>query len=201
MERIFRYFQSTPIRNLVYAGAFFLILLLVLGFFVWSLFFHIGIIRSLRIAEEEVLPVSTFHFSETAVLDKLGIVLPLAPSRSPSLEPSSSTTPPTASSTSVAASPIPLSEISLRLLNGTTIKGLVKVWQTKFETIGFARIQGGNADRKDYEGVLIRAHPRAEHAVPFLVAEFTKRGVATSSIVSGAPSEGQADDIVITLGK
>lgn len=198
MYSLLHSFTSTSKSTLAYGIVLIALFACVIGFFAWSLYFHIDLIRSLRIAEDTASPPPTFIISEP-VFKKLGIPVERAGSAAPLVPLPTSTermiTPPAASSSLTRA------DLSLSLLNGTSIKGLVKNWQIKLEALGFSNTKGGNADRTSYVGISLTYQPRAEFALQALLDEFIRLGVASSSITTAPAKEGQAEDVVIILGK
>lgn len=197
MNRIIHYFQSTPLRNLLYASILIVLFALILWFFSWTLLFHISLIRSLRVTED--VSSSSLLQLPSSVMDKLGITLSSStPSLAPSFLSVSTTTLVAPTSSLASLSP---AELSLTLLNGTSIKGLANVWQDKLVKVGFLHITTSNADRRDYVGVYIRFRPQATQALDILVQEFKKRGVREDAIISEPALETQQEDIVVILGK
>lgn len=198
MNRIIHYFQSTPLRNLLYASILIICFALILWFFSWSLLFHISLIRSLRVTEDVSSPASLLQLP-SPVLDKLGITLSSStPSLAPSFLPVSTTTVTATSSSLISLLP---TKLSLTLLNGTSIKGLASVWQDKLMKAGFSRATTGNADRRDYAGVHIRFRPQASQSINVLTQEFIKRGVLPNAVISEPAPETQQEDVVVILGK
>lgn len=223
MARAFAYLRSQSVRSLLYAAAFLTVFGLAIVILIWSLLFLARLIDSINVtSEEEPIPVSVFNLTDFALISrKLGITLPAEPPRQPSPPPAPASPaggpppPPVATETPVVSEPEPVpaattsqetpppapGEISLQLLNGTSITGLAKVWQGKFEDAGFQGITIGNAAQRDYSGVEITTRPSKKEILTVIRATLTQYGVSEDAVREITGSEEGEYDVVIILGK
>lgn len=212
MARVFAYLKSQSIRSLLYAAAFLAVFGLATSLFIWSLIFLARLIDSINVtSEEEPIPVSVFNLADFALISrKLGITLPAAQPRQPTAPPPpavDSETPsvpeplPEATTSPETKPPPTREEVSLQILNGTTISGLAKAWQGKFEDAGFQVIALGNASRQDYIGVEIVSKLSKKEIIPVIREVFARFGVSEDTIREIEGVEESEYDVVIILGR
>lgn len=186
INKILKYFRERKIQSIIYAAVLIITFAAVIVFFIWSLFFLVKLINSIVISpDEEPLAESTFDFiGLTGLSQKLKIILPedASPEASPKAQPQS-----------------PL-EISVQILNSTDVKGLAKLWEEKFKSSGFGKIETGNTDRKDGQGFEISYKPSKKESLDLIKSVLIAANIKASSIKEKEGIEEQINDFIITIG-
>ena len=92
-----------------------------------------------------------------------------------------------------------IATFNVKVLNGTSTAGLAAKVKTQLETAGFTVSSVGNADKKDYQQVVIQA----KTTVPSSVTDTLKATLAKTYPVSSSVEElddSDEDDIVVIVG-
>lgn len=191
-----KYFKSKPAQSFFYAAILIIFSVTAVILFVWSLIFIVRLINSIVITEDEELPVLAFNFTDSIVLSrKLGIIFPAEILNSTEILKE------TVSSTSSAEIVPTLSEISVQVLNGTDTKGLAKSWGEKFKAAGFLKIETGNADKKNEQGIQIGYKPSKKEALDSVKNVLISNNIEASSIAEKESAESENFDFTIIIGK
>jgi LCP family protein required for cell wall assembly len=84
-------------------------------------------------------------------------------------------------------------QVSVNVLNGTTVDGAAKRTLDALTFVGFQRGTAGNADRSDYTNTEVHYRPGALHKAELVAAYVSSRSLVADKSVSGA-------DVAVVLG-
>lgn len=193
------FFEKHNIRDILYS------LITVVAFaamgmvFIWATLF---LTREINAVVEKDLggEGGTVDFDlETFSLVAARLRIPFVLSR-PAAAPAEPQNPVPAASPAPAEPPAPeinFSLLSVRVLNGTTIPGLAKLWKDRLEEGGFAVKETGNAAARDYQGMTIEYKPTAASAISRIkeIAAKNTLTVTKEEVVEGT------SDITVIIGQ
>lgn len=105
---------------------------------------------------------------------------------------------PTDMPTETPVEEVDVATFNVKVLNGTTVAGLAAKVQGQLETAGFTVSSIGNADRKDYQQVVIQA----KTSVPTSAIDKLKEAIGTTYTFAEQEEldDTEEDNIVVILG-
>lgn len=198
IKHISAWFAGGEILDWFYVG---MILFLIGGIVVISVFTLAFLLHTfdavIFISDEDVASgADSFHIAAFQTFaPRFGIaindLIPLSPQSHPKEQAPLSTPIP-------SISPLDLSDLTLRILNGTGIPGLANTWKERFETKGLRHVSIGNAPGTNEQGIVITYKPEKKI---FLEALREIMRQYTDTLISEQADSALSDDVVIIIGK
>lgn len=215
-------FKERSLRDFIYGGVLIVFFLGIVILFGKSLAYLARQINS--VTEDEATAQGSgvaFDFVEfSTIAGRLGVTFTPSPLTAPSTAPppvtpqpstetvgtptttplgaESTPTPSPAVATTTTISSVDTVSVSLRVLNGSTVIGLAKLWASRFKEAGFTSVAVGNAPGKDYAGVTIQYKPAHAAGVEKIRKIVEKYGASVTA--EKQVGENAQYDVTVTVG-
>lgn len=210
-ERLFKireFFGGQSWRDLIYFSSTILFFAVVFFLFVWSTVFLVRSINAVAGKPElRDLEANTFDlegFSKAAKRLNIPLILPTpvlpaapAPGVSLPVSPVGSTQE-SSKKTPLARQAVRSEDVSINILNGTNVAGLARRWQDYFTKAGFDKITIGNAQKKNYVGVIIKYKTNFSDILDTVQKVISING---GKVASSEVEDNLGYDIIIILGR